>query len=208
MNRGGQPGQYGTKRMGQVEPLYSGSKSMYNQPMYDRYDGTKSAYNGYDGYGGGGGGGPAGANLRRSRSIHAKFGNPGGSGSRRNPYDFLPDEPVAGRSDVMVTGDGASRLLSASGANPKSAASPRYANDDMYGDYGRSKGEKRVNAKLLPLKASGCTPIGAISICMRKGSCHLSAENAFGGCSRWPFADGWGRPDAIRPQLPAGNCSH
>ena len=88
--------------------------------MYDRYNdlGSKSVYSGYDGGVRGGGPGTTGsdydraANLRRSRSIHAKFPNGGGGGvngagaaaaaSRRNPYDFLPDEP--GKVDPMKGG--------------------------------------------------------------------------------------------------------
>ena len=90
------------------------SKSMYNQSVgglgYDNrdmrsggyYDGTKSMYNGYDG---GSdymrGGGPT--DGRRSRSINNRMP------PRRNPYDYLPDEPQTmlppnGASSTMHTG--------------------------------------------------------------------------------------------------------
>ena len=92
------------------------SKSMYNQPMgggYDSrdmrsgyYDGTKSMYNGYDGgsdYMRGGGGS---ADVRRSRSINNRLP------PRRNPYDYLPDEP-----QTMLPPTGASSSMHAGPSN-------------------------------------------------------------------------------------------
>ena len=72
------------------------SKSMYNQPMggYDNrdmrsgyYDGTKSMYNGYDGGSDYMRGGRGAADINRSRSMNQRLP------PRRNPYDYLPDEP-------------------------------------------------------------------------------------------------------------------
>ena len=103
-----------------AESLYGGTKSMYNQPT-----GMGGMYNGYDPMVGGPGG------LRRSRSIHAKLPQ-AAAGTRRNPYDYLPDEPKTGDllQSSMVTENGTSRLV------PKSA-SPRYPGDSMdtYGTY-------------------------------------------------------------------------
>ena len=91
------------------------SKSMYNQSMggYDSrdmrsgyYDGTKSMYNGYDGgsdYMRGGGGGGA-IDVRRSRSVNNRMP------PRRNPYDYLPDEP-----QTMLPPTGASSGMHAGG---------------------------------------------------------------------------------------------
>ena len=142
--------------------------------MYDRYD-SKSGY----GYGDGG----YGTSVRRSRStIHAKFAGGGGPGgvsgsgppgaggpmSRRNPYDYLPDEPVGAgvggpKPDIMQTSvdqSGGTRLLGGPGGGPgaKPGASPRYGSDatDAYGSgadgvYGsRSKGggEHRKSTQL------------------------------------------------------------
>lgn len=126
--------------------------------MYDRYD-SKSGY----GYGDS----SYGPNVRRSRSIHAKFaGGPGGPGAsgpgtRRNPYDYLPDEPVVGlggaggpKPDIMQTSvdqSGGTRLLGGSASGPGAGpggtkpggASPRYgtdsyANEKMTDAYGSS----------------------------------------------------------------------
>ena len=93
-----------------------GDKGMYGHPMntsagvgnydaksmYDGY-GSKSCYNGYEpSRGGGVGGGMVGSSLRRSRSIHESAvvgGTPSqqrglaAAARRRNPYDYLPDEP-------------------------------------------------------------------------------------------------------------------
>ena len=136
---------YGNKRP--MDPIYGGTKSMYNQPvtgnpntgMYDRYnDGTKSMYSGYDNTNS--------SNLRRSRSIHAKFSNatntPGMT--RRNPYDYLPDEPQA-KPDIMQSSmvtnmNGTTRL--AKSANPSPRYSDNYANEklaDSYDTYGTSR---------------------------------------------------------------------
>ncbi len=128
--------------------------------MYDRYD-NKASYGGYnDGYG---------TAVRRSRSIHVgrgggAVGGPGGPGgmTRRNPYDYLPDEPAGvtgAKPDIMQTSvdqSGGTRLLGggAGGSGPTGkgpGSSPRYGADnyaneklsDAYGtsgDYGhRSK---------------------------------------------------------------------
>ena len=91
---------------------YGGTtKSMYNQPVgggYDSrdmrsgyYDGSKSMYNGYDGgsdYMRGGS-----TDIRRSRSIMAKLP------PRRNPYDYLPDEPHG--MQTMLPPNGASSSM-------------------------------------------------------------------------------------------------
>ncbi len=95
----------------------------------------QSTYNGYDGS-------PGGSNLRRSRSIHSKL--PAAGGPRRNPYDFLPDEPLP-PGQTMVNESGQSRLLPS-----KTGASPRYPPVDGYeGDYGhhmRGKGHEDTYA--------------------------------------------------------------
>lgn len=71
--------------------LYSDSKSMYGGYGASSgvdgkiYSDSKSVYGGGGGYGGGA---SAANNLRRSRSIHAKLP------PRRDPYDYLPDEPA------------------------------------------------------------------------------------------------------------------
>ena len=43
----------------------------------------------------GGGGARTAASLRRSRSIHEAGRMQMNNRSRRNPYDYLPDEPTA-----------------------------------------------------------------------------------------------------------------
>ena len=98
--------------------MYGDPKGMYGHPMntsggvgnydaksmYDGY-GSKSCYNGYDGVNTQQPrpGGMPGASLRRSRSIHESAvvgGTPSqqqrglaAAQRRRNPYDYLPDEP-------------------------------------------------------------------------------------------------------------------
>ena len=86
--------------MGRGNPMYNDpygmeTKSMYNRDMggaydgrdmrSDYYDGSKSMYDGYDG------GSDYIRNgmtdVRRSRSVHSKLP------PRRNPYDYLPNEP-------------------------------------------------------------------------------------------------------------------
>ena len=71
-----------------------------------------------------GGAAAAAANLRRSRSIHTKFPPSGVGATRRNPYDYLPDEPpgIGPKPDIMqstiVTENGTSRLVAKS-ASPR-----------------------------------------------------------------------------------------
>lgn len=95
------------------------SKSMYNQPIgggYDNrdmrgggyYDGTKSMYNGYDGGGSDYMRGGGSADVRRSRSINNQRNLP----PRRNPYDYLPDEP-----QTMLPPTGASSTMHAGPSN-------------------------------------------------------------------------------------------
>ena len=166
-------GMYGKRGGHMGESIYGGTKSMYNQPM-----GGGGGYG--DGrYGGGGyndGYGTSGANIRRSRSIHAKFGaggGPGGPGggagggmSRRNPYDYLPDEPgvvgpgvTGAKPDIMQTSvdqSGGTRLVGGGGGGggvgpgvgggKPPGASPRYGNTaDGYGAddgvYGTARGK-------------------------------------------------------------------
>ena len=77
---------YGKSSMRYDDGVYGGTKSLYNQPVgyNDKiYDGTKSCYSGYEGTGAN----RNNSNMRRSRSIHAKLP------PRRDPYDYLPDEP-------------------------------------------------------------------------------------------------------------------
>ena len=105
--------------MGRGNPMYHdqysmGTKSLYNQSMggggydgrgdmrYGYYDGSKSMYNGYDG------GGTdymrnGSTDVRRSRSVHSKLP------PRRNPYDYLPDEPHG--MQTMLPPHGASSAL-------------------------------------------------------------------------------------------------
>lgn len=119
----------GMNHINATDSVYGGSKSVYNQSIYDSksmYDGTKSMYDGYDGMD------RNAANLRRSRSIHTKFPPPNHSVTRRNPYDYLPDEPS--KADMMQTESGP-RLMGKSG-------SPRYLDSygnekmDLYGETG------------------------------------------------------------------------
>lgn len=88
-------------------------------------------------------------NLRRTRSIHSKL--PGSMNtpgtSRRNPYDYLPDEPAqAGtKPDIMqstiVNENGSSRLMA-------TKTSPRYgdnyANEKLAESYDSPYGSTRV----------------------------------------------------------------
>ena len=105
-------------RRNEMYDNYGGTtKSLYNQPIgggYDNrdmrsgyYDGSRSMYNGYDGgsdYMRGGS-----ADIRRSRSIHSKLP------PRRNPYDYLPDEPHG--MQTILPPNGASSSVHAAPSN-------------------------------------------------------------------------------------------
>ena len=96
------------------------SKSLYNQSIggsgYDGRDmrgggyydgGTRSMYNGYDGGGSDYMRGGGSVDVRRSRSINQRNLPP-----RRNPYDYLPDEP-----QTMLPPTGASSTMHAGPSN-------------------------------------------------------------------------------------------
>ncbi len=117
--------------------------------MYDRYDGSRSLYNGYDDhrYPGDSSAARSAAALRRTRSIHAKF--PGGvtntpGMTRRNPYDYLPDEPIGtGMGGVGVGSKALTDLATAKSATNSPRYQDNYTSDkltDVYGQGGAGAG--------------------------------------------------------------------
>ena len=91
--------------------LYSDSKSMYggggggygaDGKIYSDGGGSKSLYGGYNDR-------MSSSNLRRSRSIHAKLP------PRRDPYDYLPDEPQTLLNDGPAGAPGTAAATAAGG---------------------------------------------------------------------------------------------